>query len=122
MISEHFTKKEATCKCGCGQMIIQDDLYRLMEIVREYCGGYSVNVHCVNRCVNHNKNVGGVSNSQHLRGAAMDFHIPKLDMPDLHSLMFELYNSDVVNNLGLYNSFIHVDVRTGKKRFWDKRR
>jgi len=122
MISEHFSESEIKCKCGCGQAIIQDELYRVMEIVREYAGGHSINVHCVNRCKKHNKEVGGVNRSQHLRGAAMDFHIPKIDMPDLHDIIIELFDSDVVRNIGLYNSFIHVDIRTGKKRFWDNRK
>ncbi len=131
MISEHFTKKEITCKCGCGQSTIQYELYRVMEIVREYCGGHAVNVHCVNRCKKHNRTIyekliaqgkeTKVRESQHQIGGGMDFHIPKLKMKRLHTIMLDLFDQGVVNDLGLYDWGCHVGTRTGKKRFWDKR-
>lgn len=71
-----FKEKELCCKC-CGQLppFARENIEALVENVldplRERYGKPIV-VNSGYRCPKHNKEVGGVANSQHLRGEAAD--------------------------------------------------
>lgn len=74
---KHFKKSEFKCKCGkCGGFPVdpKEKLLLAAEKVRTNFGK-PVFVTSGVRCEAHNKNVGGVSNSRHLSGKAMDFSI-----------------------------------------------
>lgn len=72
----YFSPEEFACKCGrfCDGYPAQMDkkLLRTADRVREDLGAACV-VSSGLRCKQHNANVGGVSNSRHLTGKAMDF-------------------------------------------------
>lgn len=70
-----FRRGEFACHCGrCGGFPAEPEeaLVRAAEWLRESCGSVIV-VSSGVRCADHNRAVGGVSNSRHLRGKAMDF-------------------------------------------------
>ena len=76
---KHFDKTEFACKCGgkyCNGY--PDDpqlkLIRVADAIREKANRPAIVTSGV-RCKQHNANVGGVSNSRHLSGKAMDFRI-----------------------------------------------
>lgn len=72
---KYFKKSEFKCKCGkCGGYPAnpKEKLIRVADKVRANLGG-AATVSSGVRCANHNANVGGVSNSRHLTGRAMDF-------------------------------------------------
>lgn len=76
---KHFTPEEFKCKCGgryCNGYPAEPEekLVRLADKMRDHFGN-SVFVSSGLRCPQHNANVGGVSNSRHLSGKAMDFSI-----------------------------------------------
>ena len=76
----YFTREEFRCKCGgkyCGGFpeAPSETLVRLAEMVREHFGRPMI-VTSGLRCPAHNAHVGGVSNSRHLLGKAVDFAIP----------------------------------------------
>jgi len=120
MKSKYFTVKEIQCKCGiCEQAIVDDKLLNIMEDIRSIFEK-PVIVHSWNRCKDHNESIGGVPESQHVKGKACDFHIKNTKMKEVHQVMLELYENGVVNNMGLYDTFVHVDTREGR-HFWDKR-
>ncbi len=126
-ISKHFNTEidKIACQCGCGQEIIQYDLFEIIEDFREFIGDKPINVHCVNRCKEHNKRIGGAKNSYHVEGGAMDLHAIDLDMEELHRLAIQFqkeYNKDI--GLGLYDWGIHIDpsYNHNRKRFWDFRK
>ncbi len=72
-----FRWEEFACKCGkCGGFPVQPDL-RLVaqaEAVRSHFGAACI-LSSGLRCPAHNARVGGVGNSRHLLGKAMDFRI-----------------------------------------------
>lgn len=74
---KYFKKSEFKCKCGkCGGYPAEpkEKLIRVADKVRANLGG-AASVSSGVRCKNHNSAVGGVSNSRHLTGRAMDFCI-----------------------------------------------
>lgn len=76
----YFTREEFRCKCGgkyCNGFPAepQEGMVRAIDNVREHFGkAFTPNSGV--RCPTHNANVGGVSNSRHLYGKAVDFHVP----------------------------------------------
>ena len=72
---KYFTPGEFYCKCGCGCATQPDPaLLRLADQVRAHFNSPCI-VSSGVRCEAHNKKVGGVANSRHLTGKAMDFSI-----------------------------------------------
>lgn len=72
---EYFDRTEYACKCGkCGGYPVepQEKLVKAEDKVRKHFGVPVYNSSAV-RCKNHNSAVGGVSNSRHLAGKAVDF-------------------------------------------------
>ena len=77
---KYFTRAEFRCKCGgkyCNGFPAepQEGMVRAIDNVREHFGkAFTPNSGV--RCPTHNANVGGVSNSRHLYGKAVDFRVP----------------------------------------------
>lgn len=76
---KYFTRKELGCKCGgkyCNGFPAepQELLVRIADGAREHFGAPAHNVSCL-RCHQHNINSGGVANSRHKTGKAMDIRI-----------------------------------------------
>lgn len=74
----HFAREEFACKCGrfCDGFPAEpaEVLVRIADDVRQHFGAAAIVTSGV-RCASHNASVGGVSNSRHLTGKAMDFRI-----------------------------------------------
>lgn len=76
---KYFTRDEFACKCGgkyCNGFPVEpnETLIRVADKVREHFG-LPMSVNSGIRCAKHNTKVGGVSNSRHRSGKAMDFNI-----------------------------------------------
>lgn len=73
--SEHFTRAELRCGCGCSTPTgVDRNLERLalrLEDLRAKVG-HALHINCAYRCVRRNKTVGGASASFHLVGLAAD--------------------------------------------------
>jgi uncharacterized protein YcbK (DUF882 family) len=110
-ISKHFTTAEFTCRCGCGQCIIDISLINLCEDFRIIVNKPMI-VHSVNRCEKHNERVQGFSTSKHLEGLAMDFHVAGMSIKELHEIASKHHApSDILfGGLGIYSWGVHVDV------------
>jgi uncharacterized protein YcbK (DUF882 family) len=92
-LSEHFSRSEFACRCGCGFDSISP------ELITE----------------KHNAKVGGVPNSQHVQGIAADIVVsgrtPALVADYLERKYPDRYG------VGRYSSFTHIDVRPVKARW-----
>ena len=74
---QHFTREEFECHCGgkyCNGYPAEPAkrLIQVADRVREHFGAPAI-VSSGVRCKTHNAIVGGISNSRHLTGKAMDF-------------------------------------------------
>lgn len=116
MVSKHFSKREARCKCGCGQMTINTSMVGLLEAIRARFMK-PVAVHSWNRCPKRNKAVGGVDNSYHVQGIACDISIPGVKIDDIAREAAAVG----ADGIGIYRKqgFVHVDVR-GKAARWEE--
>ncbi len=71
----YFVREEFRCPCGqCGGFPVEpgEELVRIADRIRGHFGN-PVHISSGVRCRSHNRTVGGVGNSRHLQGKAMDF-------------------------------------------------
>lgn len=111
MASKYFSEDEVKCHCGCGygMDVVNDTLLNLLDQLREAVGG-PLYVSCMCRCPDHNAEVGGVRNSQHVRGNAADVIVP--DGWTVDQLADAAINVGFTGVGRYYDSgFVHVDVR-----------
>ena len=72
----HFSAAELMCPCcGVGADRMSPNMLQMAEEIRAENGGKPMIVSSAYRCAKHNAEVGGVANSHHLYGQAMDVHI-----------------------------------------------
>lgn len=124
--SEHFSKRELACRCGCGTCKMKPDLLLLAEKIRIILGE-PMYVTSAYRCSQHNARVGGSPTSRHMEGKAMDFYVRHISVSDAHDKILEAWGRGVLPELGgigLYKkkNFIHVDVAhapDGHLRRWN---
>lgn len=123
--SEHFSLAEISCRCNCGQALVDQKLYPILENFRRFVWletGYEVPfvTHCVNRCVAHNNKFlsqGASTTSLHLVGRAWDGHGKGISLRKIRKLAKKAYKLGIISGgLGLYKWGIHID--SGRKRTW----
>jgi uncharacterized protein YcbK (DUF882 family) len=115
-ISKHFSRNEFACSDQCGFEAVDVELLSILEWLREEYKK-PVIIHCACRCLNKNREVGSKDSSQHIRGLAVDFHIP--DVPNdkiAYKLGKKMGNR---GGIGIYGWGVHADVRHSCAR-WDK--
>ena len=112
-ISEHFTRHEFSCKCGCGFDTVDIALSQLVQRVRDHFDK-PVIITSGCRCVRHNEYVGGTHNSQHLFGRAADIIVADTEPDDVADY---LENINPNGGVGRYSTFTHLDSRSGCARW-----
>lgn len=112
-LSSNFNSNEFDCKCGkCKKTIIDKKLINSLQLIRNHFGKPII-INSGYRCTEHNKAVGGVSNSQHTRGKAADIVVKGIEPREVAA-----YAASIgVNGIGVYKTFTHVDTRANKA-FW----
>ena len=106
----YFEMREFACKC-CGQLppSAEQNLQALVDHVLDPARerlGMPITVNSGYRCPTHNAKVGGVKNSQHLKGEAVD--ITCADNKRLAEIIEQLGNFD---QLIVYPTFLHVSYK-----------
>lgn len=117
-VSKHFRVREFASKDGADKVLIDDDLVALLENIREAVGGKAITINSGYRSPEHNAAVGGVSNSQHVKGTAADIVVDGTDPLTVGQIAEHFLNKK--GGIGVYQTFTHVDTRTTRSR-WDQR-
>ena len=108
----YFSREEPYigCSCGrCGGFPVEpsEKLMRLADSVRAAAGRPMVPTSTV-RCRAHNKAVGGVENSRHLEGKAMDFSIRGWSADRTLALVWQ--QKDVRYAYAIDGTHVHMDI------------
>jgi len=116
-LSEHFSREEFACKCGCGFNTVDFQLIGVLEDLREkFSRPVIISSGC--RCWLRNHSVGGSDNSKHLTGRAADVKIVGISAEAVTDYLLNKYPNSL--GIGRYDTFTHVDTRDGMAR-WDER-
>lgn len=110
---KHFKRLEFKCKCGniyCNGFPVEPEekLVTVADRVREHFGR-TATVSSGLRCPRHNANVGGVSNSRHLTGKAMDFCISGKTAAQV--LAYVNKQPEIRYAYAIDNTFVHMDIQ-----------
>ncbi|WP_407639838.1 YcbK family protein [Anaerovibrio lipolyticus] len=114
--SKYFSKAETECHCGCGGNVINPLLLQTLDQLRDMIGG-PLELSCAYRCPAHNREVGGVDNSQHVLGNAADVLVPDYGHCNTAEQLAWYATEIGFDGIGIYpeSGFVHVDVRDGGK-------
>ena len=108
---KYFRKEEFECRC-CGSMgspLVGENIEALVENVLDPARerlGMPIIVNSGYRCPKHNAEVGGVKNSQHMKGEAADIRCE--DNEQLKRLIKE---QGVFDQMIVYPTFVHVSYK-----------
>ena len=94
-----------------------------LEGVRAALGGARVTVVSGYRPLEYNRAIGSEDDSQHVQGRAADVQVEGRTPEEVHEAALRLHRELGIGGLGIYDDFVHVDVRRGSHLVrWDKRR
>lgn len=107
----HFRREEFFCKCGtfCDGCPAEMDrtLVEAAEALRNHFASPAI-VSSGLRCPQHNKNVGGVANSRHLSGKAVDLRIVGHSASELLPILRK--NPNIRYCYAINDTYVHMDV------------
>ena len=109
--SKYFDKSEFTCKCGCGVTKVDRALLERLDQLREAVGRPLV-IASGYRCPAHNAAEGGVSDSAHTLGLAVDIKIGSGQ--ERFDLLSRILRGYFFKRVGIAKTFIHVDLDESK--------
>lgn len=113
-VSTNFRVREFCCSDGSDPIFIDSELVTILQKIRTHFGK-AVTIMSAYRTPSHNKKVGGTTFSQHLYGRAADIRVSGVSPETVR-----LYVEKILGNtggIGVYDTFVHVDVRREKSRW-----
>jgi len=110
-ISTNFSMHELVCPC-CGLAKIKPEFISWLQGVRD-AYGKKMGINSWVRCVKHNLEVKGKSNSAHLFGNAVDVFVD--NSADRYRLI-EIAVQYGAYGIGVYKSWVHLDRKKRAKR------
>ena len=114
-LSENFKSTEFDCKCKnseCNKTLIELNGVVCLQKARDILGK-AIKITSGFRCKEHNKAVGGVSGSLHLKGTAFDLACPKgISLNDFAFVCEQAGFNGVLRYDG--QNFVHCDMRSGR--------
>lgn len=113
-LSKNFTVGEFACRDGSDLILIDTELVKTLQKIRNHFAT-PVTINSAYRTAAYNKKIGGVSNSQHTLGTAADITLGKIDPRAVAECAEFLMPKS--GGIGLYNGFVHIDVRKSRARW-----
>jgi uncharacterized protein YcbK (DUF882 family) len=121
-LTQHFSKAEFNSKDGAGMpqevwaniKILAKQLEALRSVLNA-----PISITSAYRSEIHNKSIGGKLNSQHLLGKAADIQVKGKSPKQVQKAILKLIKDGKMleGGLGLYDTFVHYDIR-GKASRW----
>jgi uncharacterized protein YcbK (DUF882 family) len=125
-MTKNFTKEEFDCNCDCGSCDMPINVYHnivkvanQLQVLRDELKK-PIHINSAYRSEEYNEKVGGVKTSQHIMGKAADISVKGFSPLEVYKTIERLIeNGDMLQGgLGLYDSFVHYDIR-GERARWD---
>ena len=131
-MTKNFKLKEFECNDGSKMPLeVYENVIKLanqLQFLRDYTGR-PITINSAYRSPDYNKKIGGahkiingkrVETSQHVFGKAADITIQSLKPAEVFMIIEELIDMGhmLQGGLGLYDTFVHYDIRRTKVR-WD---
>ena len=121
-LSKNFTLDEFASKDGAQTPteILENlrSLAKNLQVIRDEIGK-PIKINSAYRSPEHNKAVGGVKNSMHVKGKAADIVVTGLTPTQLAAIIFMLIEQKKIKQggVGIYPNFVHYDIRGTKARW-----
>ena len=121
-ITENFSLSEFDCKDGSElpTALLPNvlDLADNLQVLRDYLG-VPVSLNSAYRSLEHNRKIGGATNSQHLLAKAADIVVESKSPEQVANIIKYLISEGkmVQGGLKVYNTFTHYDIRGHKARW-----
>lgn len=111
-LTKNFYLSEFECHDGSHLVKLEKRLLLLLQNLRDLLN-IPIIILSGFRTIEHNNSIGGSPNSQHLHGKAADIQVENITPEELYIHAIQIG----FDGIGLYETFIHVDVR-GNKVHW----
>ena len=115
-LTRNFSGHEFACHCSCGGSDVVPELVERLQDLRDLVG-HPIIVVSGYRCQAHNTAVGGATHSQHLLGRAADVRVKGMSTIEIKRLA-ETIDAFRDGGIGLYDAFVHLDVRPNGPARW----
>jgi len=122
-LTNDFTLKEFECNDGTEvpEKYIENvkELAKNLQVLREEIG-LPISINSSYRHPEYNKRIGGAKFSQHLTASASDIVVRDMTPKKVAKTILKLIKNGKMKEggVGLYNGFVHYDIR-GTKARWD---
>lgn len=123
-LTKNFSLSEFECKDGSAmpESVFKciKSLSKELQKIRGYIG-LPITITSSYRSLKHNRMIGSKDTSQHVKGNAADIQVKGLTPFEVYNIIEILIEDGVMSEggLGLYNTFVHYDIR-GTKARWNK--
>lgn len=113
-VSKNFRVREFACKDGSDPVFISPELVTILQKIRAHFGK-AVTINSAYRTPTHNAREGGEAYSQHLYGMAADIVVKGIAPKTVAAYAEKIMPNS--GGIGIYGTFVHVDVRANKSRW-----
>jgi uncharacterized protein YcbK (DUF882 family) len=121
-LSKNFNRSEFACKgkdCCNHSAPVHPDLVEALQALRDRIGK-PLSITSGFRCNRHNKAIGGEAHSFHTLGMAADVACQNGISPAQLATLAEGIDLFREGGIGIYPSWVHLDVRKNGKARWRK--
>jgi len=115
-LTDHFSRHEFQCPCGCGFSAADIELLLILEQLRIYINS-PIRITSACRCEEYNSRLGGSKTSYHVIAMAADI-TSNITPSELYEIINQFYPEKY--GIGKYDRHVHIDIRDKKARWHGK--